>query len=47
LAGDVHSDGGWGDALKAQAVSGDDAIVENVVDVGLGGETAESAGVVF
>jgi hypothetical protein len=28
-------------------MGGDDAIVEDVVDVGLGGETAQGAGVVF
>jgi hypothetical protein len=47
LTGYVDADGGWRDALKAQAVSGDDAIVEDVVDVGLGGETTQGAGVVF
>jgi hypothetical protein len=47
LAGDVDAGGGWRDALKAQTVGGDDAIVEDVVDVGLGGEAAQGGGVVF
>jgi hypothetical protein len=47
LSGDADSDGGWSDVLNAQAVGGDDAIVEDVVDVGLGGEAAEGTGVVF
>jgi hypothetical protein len=47
LARDVDADGGWRDGLKAQAVRGDDAIAEDEVDVGLGGETAQGGGVVF
>jgi hypothetical protein len=47
LSGYVDADGGWRDALKAQTVGGDDAVVEDVVDVGLGGEAAQGAGVVF
>jgi hypothetical protein len=47
LSGDVDAGGGWCDALEAQAVRGDDAIVEDVVDVGLRGEAAQGAGVVF
>jgi hypothetical protein len=47
LAGYLDAGGGWRDALKAQTVGGDDAIVENVIDIGLGGEAAQGAGVVF
>ncbi len=39
--------GGGGEGLDAKAMGGDDAVVEDVVDVGLGGETAEGGGVVF
>ena len=44
---DVDAGGGGCDGLKAQAVGGDDAIVEDVVDVGLSGEAAQGGGVVF
>ena len=37
----------WWGWLDAEAVGGDDAVVEDVVDVGLGGEAAEGGGVVF
>ena len=47
LSGDVDAGGGRRDALEAQAVGGDDAIVEDEVDVGLGSEAAQRAGVVF
>ena len=47
MSGDADADGGWSDALKAQVVGGDDAVVEDVIDVGLGGEAAQGAGVVF
>jgi hypothetical protein len=47
LSGYVVSDGGRRDRVKAQAVGGDDAIVEDVVYVGLGGEAAQGGGVVF
>ena len=33
--------------MKAKAVCGDDAVVEDVVDVGLGGEALEGGSVVF
>ena len=33
--------------MEAEAVGGHDAIVEDVIDVGLGGEAAQGAGVVF
>ena len=46
LSREADADGGWGDGLKAKTVGEDDAIVENVVDVGLGGEAAEGGGVV-
>jgi hypothetical protein len=47
LPGYVDARGGWCDALEAEAMRGDDAIVEDVIDVGLGGEAAQGAGVVF
>ena len=47
LSGCVDPDGGRRHALEAQAVGGDDAIVEDEVDVRLGREAAQSAGVVF
>jgi hypothetical protein len=47
LSGYVDIDGGRVDSLKAEAVSGDDAIVEDVFDVGLGGEKTEGGGVVL
>jgi hypothetical protein len=47
LSGYVYADGGWRDALKAQTVGGDDTVVEDVVDIGLGDEAAQGAGVVF
>jgi hypothetical protein len=47
LSGYVDSDGGRRDGLKAEAMGGDDAVMEHVVDVGLGGKAAEGAGVVF
>ena len=44
MGGD-RDDAGW--IADAEAVGGDDAVVEDVVDVGLGGEAAEGGGVVF
>jgi len=39
--------GGGVDGLKAEVVGGQDAVMEDVGDVGLGNETAESGGVVL
>jgi hypothetical protein len=47
LAGRVDAEGGRCDALKAEAVSGDDAIVQDVVDVRLGGQAAQGCGIVL
>ncbi|WP_433983168.1 hypothetical protein RBB78_16515 [Tunturiibacter empetritectus] len=38
---------GGRDGLEAEAQCGDDSVVENVADVGLGGEEAEGGGVVL
>jgi hypothetical protein len=47
LSGYADADGGWRDVLQAQAMGGDDAIVQDIVYVGLGSEAAQGAGVVF
>lgn len=47
MSGEVGADRGGSDSLNAEAVGGDDAVVEDVIDVGLRGETAEGGGVVF
>jgi hypothetical protein len=47
LSGYVDADGRRRDALEAEAVGGDDSIMEDIVDVRLGSESAKSAGVVF
>ncbi len=39
--------GGVEDGLDAEVVGGDDAVVQDVLDVGLGGEAAHSGGVVL
>ena len=36
-----------GEGLDAKAMGGDDAVVEDIVDVGLGGQAAKGGGVVF
>ena len=47
LSGDADAGGGRHDALEAQAVGGDDTIVQDEVDVRLGGQAAKRTGVVF
>lgn len=47
LSGAVDADGGRIERLETKALGSDDAIVEDVVDVGLGGEMAECGGVIF
>jgi hypothetical protein len=47
LSGEVDANGGRSDSLEGEAVGGDDAVVEDVVDVGLGGEAADAGSVVL
>ena len=47
MPGDSDAAGGGRDAAKAKTVGEDDAIVEDVVDVGFGGEAAHGGSVVF
>ncbi len=44
---DCGADFGWRDGLQAEALGGDDAVVEDVGDVGLRGEEAEGGCVVL
>lgn len=46
LAAGADGDRGWIDGPKAKTVGGDDAVVQDVVDVGLSSEAAESSGIV-
>ena len=39
--------GGGGDSLNPETVGGDDAVVKDVFDVGLGGDAAQGGGVVI
>jgi hypothetical protein len=47
LSGGFDAAGGGRDCLKPETVCGDDAIVEDVLDVGLGCEAAQGGGVVL
>ena len=39
--------GEGGDSLNPETVGGDDAVVEDVFDVGLGGDAAQGVGIVL